>query len=915
MITKITQYTHSTITLSLVVLVLAFAILPDLFSASRLAAQSLNQPQETEEATSDRVVDTTTNEFWYINTAIAEIAFEGLQLIDTNDISGVYQPYVGRPFSNDLLTELQRRLYALDYFDEIVVVAEDASDGAQESVRLVFRVVENPVVENISFEGNERIADNLLRDETVLKNEDILTNVKIRSDLNALNQFYIGRGFPLVKITERIEDGSSALRKNIIFEIVEGNQSLVREIVFEGNTNVGSGALLGAMKTKTQSLFERGELSEAVLEQDRIGIEEYYRERGYIDAQVLNIVRESELDEEGSRLFYSFIITVEEGPQYKFGEISFEGNRIYSTEELEAEIRIRSGEIFNIRRLESDFQRVANLYYDNGYIFNSIQRREMRDTENNIVSYVIEIIERDRAHIESIILRGNTKTKDHVILRELPFETGEVFNATKIREGILNLYNLQYFGQVLPETPQGSTEGLMDLVINVEEGQTADIRFGLAFGGGGEFPISLQLGWQDRNFLGEGFTFGADLEVSFSTQQVSLTFVEPWLADEPWSLRTDLTFSRASITGIPQDILQPIFPDNASDPLPDPFTGAYLFSRTTTYNGVTYNAGDPFPGAPTAAQVSSFNLVTDYDYAGGVSAAIPEEYLMNYVLWGVGLGVSTGYRFATSIGRIRVGGGLATNIEFIEYDRTIYRPLDQQLRDGWNRLSLVNKLIVRLALDDRDLFYNPSSGYYVGQVLTFTGGLLFGDRHYIRSDTKGELYFTLFDVPVSEEWNFKWVLGFQTLFSAIFPHFYVPPRYSSQPQPIAATQELLYIDGVFFGRGWPLQRNGEALWDSIVELKMPIVERVIWLDLFFESAALWNDLEDVVSTNLLETMRFTFGGGVRFTIPQFPIRLYLAKRFRIVNGAVEWQTSPLFNGENTPGGGIDLVFSIGTDLF
>ena len=209
---------------------------------------------------------------------------------------------------------------------------------------------------------------------------------------------------------------------------------------------------------------------------------------------------------------------------------------------------------------------------------------------------------------------------------------------------------------------------------------------------------------------------------------------------------------------------------------------------------------------------------------------------------------------------------------------------------------------------------NPSSGYYLAQVLTLTGGFLFGDRHYIRSDSRGELHLTLFDVPVSEAWNFKFVLGIQSLFSLILPQFYIPEEFADNPQPVASSQDLLYLDGVFFGRGWPRELDGEALWDSIVELKMPLAEQIIWLDLFFEAAALWQDVDSITGTTLEENLRFTFGGGIRFTIPQFPIRLYLAKRFRVRNGVVEWEPGAIGGNPNDPLSGVDFVFTIGVDL-
>ena len=120
------------------------------------------------------------------------------------------------------------------------------------------------------------------------------------------------------------------------------------------------------------------------------------------------------------------------------------------------------------------------------------------------------IVERPRAHIENITVKGNTKTKDKVILREIPLEPGDVFSKAKFVEGIGNLYNLQYFTTVTPETPRGSTDGLMDLVLNVEEGKTADISFGLSFSGTANFPISAQIKWTEKNFMGTGQTLGLD---------------------------------------------------------------------------------------------------------------------------------------------------------------------------------------------------------------------------------------------------------------------------------------------------------------------------------------------------------------------------------------------------------------------
>ncbi len=887
--------------------------------AAQEAQPAEAQPETVQPEEEPSAEEETEDDQWFLDKPITDIEFRGLTVTRPSDLTAVTNQFIDRPFTFALLQDIQRRLYALDYFSELTPTAEDVDPRGtrREEVRIVFAVVENPIVDSIEFDGNQRLSNGLLREEVVLKVGDIVTPVKLRSEQAALIQLYKARGFPDVEISYDVEYENEGSARQIVRFIIEENQQLVvQSITFDGNNSLSNAALTGVMMTKQQSLFNRGELDPLGLEQDKQLLEAHYQSKGYIDAQIIDIEENIiESDDDDNRVYYELHVIIDEGPQFMLGTIEFFGNEIYDTEELTEVLQMKEGDLLDLRRFEADYQRVVNLYYDNGYIFNTILQNELRSEEQeNIVSFRIDIVERPRAHIENIIIRGNTKTKDRVILRELPFETGEVFNASQVRRGILNLYNLQFFGNVLPETPLGSEEGLMDLIINVEEGQTADIRFGFAFGGTSDFPVSLQLGWQDRNFLGNGHTFGADIIATFSQQRISLNFVEPWLADQRVSLGVNLDLSHTVVSGLPQDILPPIFDDTDTDAVPDPFTGQYVFRNDTTYNGQRYRAGEPFPTVPTQEQINDNGLVTDYVFAGGSTAAIPTEYLLTYDIWSAQLGVSTGYRIPTAIGQIRIGGGVSTNLEYIDYNSDVYRPFDPLVRNGLHTVGLINRLFVRASLDDRDLFYNPSSGYYLAQVFTLTGGFLFGDRHYIRSDSRGELHLTLFDVPVSEAWNFKFVLGIQSLFSLILPQFYIPEEFADNPQPVASSQDLLYLDGVFFGRGWPRELDGEALWDSIVELKMPLAEQIIWLDLFFEAAALWQDVDSITGTTLEENLRFTFGGGIRFTIPQFPIRLYLAKRFRVRNGVVEWEPGAIGGNPNDPLSGVDFVFTIGVDL-
>lgn len=858
------------------------------------------------------------NDDWYVGQTIVDIRFRGLQSVNESELQPIIAPFIGQEFTERRFLDLQRRLYALDYFVNIVSEAVRPSEGG--GVILRFTVTERPTADEVRFVGNRKVRTNDLLDTVVLKAGDMITLNKRRLDEEALRSLYLERGYPDVGITSRVEESrvGDETEYTVIFEISEGEQVTIQEIRFSGNNFASDSTLRGQMDSKAQNIFNSGVYQQRVLEGDRLRIERYYQERGYVDAAVVDIVEEAVRDEEDERTYLILTIYVEEGSRYTFGGIEFEGNTIFADDELGEFFRLREGDTLNNTRLVQGIQSVQDLYWQNGYIFNQFQVDEDRDEELLSIAYTMSIIERDRAHIEEITVRGNEKTEDYVILREIPVVEGDVFSVARIREGVQNLTNLQYFSAISPENLPGSVDGLTELVINVEEQTTADIRFGVVFGGAGDFPASGQIKWQDSNFLGRGQTFGVETQISPVTQLLSVNFLERWLAGRRWSAGFNFTIDRSMQSGVPQDILYPVFTADDENAVPDPYEGYYVFSEETEYDGSTYNPGQPFPGVPSEDQISDLDLVTDYAYAGGL-AAIPDSYLMSYTDWSISLGANTGYRFRTAIGNLNLSTSLQSTLNYVGYEPTEVRPFDEELRANLRNWQLVNKWAMRSVLDRRrGLALSPSSGYLLSQGVTFAGGFLFGDRHYIRTDSSGDLYFTLWDVPLFEQrdWNWSWkmVLALHSGISFVLPTFWVPPAFAELEQPIAGA-DLLRTDGMFTARGWDPITGGEALWDSYLELRMPIVEQFIWLDSYFDAAAIWEDPSEIGRLGI-DNMRFGFGSGVRFTIPQFPIRFYLTKRFTIdEDGTVQWQQGDLFNWNDRPNGGLDFVFSIGTDLF
>ncbi len=830
---------------------------------TQAATPQAASPQAPEQAPQD----------WFWGKTISAVQWEGLSHADRRELDAVTRTYIGKAFTEDLWLELQSKLYELDWFDKIEPTAIP-TDAAKTKIVIKFVVAEKSWVESVKVTGNSGLRSGEILDVVTTKSNDIYNASKSRIDELAVRRLYLEKGYPDAKVSSSTRTGSSAKAVIIVLSVVEGSQVAVKELRFSGNSAVSSQTLKGLMGLKEAGFLQSGTFQESKLEEDKGKIIDYYRGRGYVDAKISDTIRSLEKDSKNGRTYLVLTLVVSEGREWSYGGVTFEGNRIFPTSKLAPLVFQKTGAILNYRKLLQDKQRVDDLYYESGYIFNSIELVEQRDDEKGIISYTIKIAERDRAHIESIAFKGNKKTKEFVLYRELPLEVGDIFSKAKIVEGLRNLYNLQYFSAVEPEMFPGSADDLMKLVVSVEEQSTADIQFGITLSGFGQpdtFPVSGLIKWNDRNFLGNGQTFGVELNASPDTQSITFSFGDPWLFGKRLSGSVDLAFAHKSLkTG--QDIIGPIYKDG----VPDPFD-----ATTNTWNG----------------SISS----------------IPSSFLMPYDSWSFSLGLSTGYSFRTPLGDVGVGGGTSTSLNMKTWDDSKYRPAAEKLRDSLNLWQLGNKLIARGYLNELDFWYNPGKGYYLSQRFTWAGVFPGEYQQYIKSDSKFETYATLFNVPVFQGWSFKWILGGHSGFSALMP---------KPGTALLVDEDWLYLDGTFNTRGWTslYGMQGTSMWENWIELRMPLFDQFLWVDGFFDSGAMATGVglvnmaattpfEDATHPNFTHLswndMAMSIGWGFRFTIPQFPFRFYFAKRFTYDGSEFHAKTKT----------GFDFVISITQPLF
>ncbi|MDR3276103.1 MAG: outer membrane protein assembly factor BamA [Treponema sp.] len=798
---------------------------------------------------------------WPQGKAIEDIVFEGLNHVSAQELRGVVEPFIGRPYTDSLFLEIQGRLYALEYFD---LLSPNLEVSASQGVIIRFKVTERSIISSISFTGNSGLRQTELLGTITIKVGDVVLPLKISVDEAALKILYLEKGYPDIKVSSELRDngnGSMAL----IFRIEEGDKITVAGFVFEGNTVFSGRTLTGQLSLKAKGLFVDGAFQESKLTADIATLTQYYHDRGYIDAKVTDVIRNISKDSQGNN---SLTITfkIEEGRLYTFGGFNFEGNVVFPTDQLDKLISSKTGEAISARKVEEDFQRVSDLYYENGYIFNTINREEIRNTETGVISYKIVIVERGRAYIEHIYIVGNTKTDEEVILREIPLEPGDIFSKSKIVEGLRNLYNLQYFsGNIIPEIYQGSADNLMDLVITVEEISTTDLNFGMSFSGSSDpdaFPISLTLGFADRNFLGKGNSITAQGSAATDSQSLVLGYTQNWLFGVPLSMGVNFAVQHKKQVA---------------------FMGNLLFEG---------NEDDAFP--------NGFNSYSEYRSANKTPAS---EYLMPYDQVTLSLGVSMGYRWLTPVGNLGLGSGISSAWDMKSYDADLYRPFDPLLRLGNKEFTPALSFYAMVYLDQRDIYYDPSNGYYVSQRLGFHGILPepMEREHYLRSDTKAEYFLTFLDIPITETYDLKFILGIHTGLSFIFPQPWGP-----QTNFIEQANQLA-IDGVFNARGWTGRQlfTGNALWENWLEIRIPVVPGLLAVDIFFDAAALKPTPTAFFSEFHIQDMYFSLGFGIRLAIPQLPLRLMLGRRFYVdESGKVKWPEGNAFDGA------LDFIFSV-----
>ncbi len=461
---------------------------------------------------------------------IREIQIEGTQRIEPETVRSYMRVNPGDRFDPARLDRSLKNLFSSGLFADVTL--------RQEKEILVVTVVENPIVNRISFEGNDRLDDDTLSSEITLRPRVVFTRTKVQNDVQRLLEIYRRSGRYAATVEPKVIQLSQN-RIDLAFEIREGAQTTIEAINFIGNRHFSDSDLLDEITTE-ESGFMSFLSSTDTYDPDRLAFDRellrrFYLNEGYADFRAVSVLAELIPSREG----FIVTFTVEEGERQKFGRID-----IVTTlpdldpESLRGHLIPEEGEWYSAEQEEETVQALTEAVGNLGYAFVDIRAKLERDRENRIIHATFNIDEGPKVYVERIDIEGNVRTLDRVIRREFRLVEGDAFNTSKMRRSRQRIQNLGYFQTAKVESIPGSTADRAVIRVEVEEQSTGDLTFGVGFSTSG--GVLGNVGLQERNFLGRG----QDVRVSstLSTEQTAFnfSFTEPYFLGGNVSAGVDL---------------------------------------------------------------------------------------------------------------------------------------------------------------------------------------------------------------------------------------------------------------------------------------------------------------------------------------------------------------------------------------
>jgi outer membrane protein insertion porin family len=595
------------------------------------------------------------------------IEVQGNKRIETATVLAKIKTREGAIFSPSVIKDDIKVLYQLGHFEDVQVKTE----GFESGLKVIFVLKEKPLIREISFEGNDELTTEKLKEGLTLLPRTAFNLQLINENAEKTRLKYQEEGYydaVVVPVISELRGGD----RSVVFYIEEGEKIKLKDVVITGNKAIPTKEIKAALKTQEHWLFsflgKSGTLRTEDLREDTETIKNLYFNQGYIQVLVDEPViqpkqytfREcyfwGELKTFTRRSELVVSINLKEGDQFRIGSITFKGNQILTLDELTKETKLVKGNIFSRDVLRQEVNRIIDRYDSIARPFANVVPLFNIDPEKKTVAITIDIQEGGEVRIGRIDISGNSKTRDKVVRREMRLDEGDLYSKKALKRSYERVNNLNFFETVelLPERRQ--QEPIMDLNVKVKEKLTGTMSIG-----GGYSSVDKLVGIAEvtqGNLGGRGQLLKFKTQVGGTRTLFVLSFMEPYLFDMPVYGKVD------------------------------------LYNQTQDYDGYKLKS-------------NGFGLATGKSYG---------EYVSSSLRYSLDSSLVTDYTTTNDVttGEITTGN----------------TSLDEQLSTYGPRIT-TSALTWSLARDSRDFYLDPKSGSKNSVYVKYAGGPLGGDTNFV----------------------------------------------------------------------------------------------------------------------------------------------------------------------------------------
>lgn len=479
------------------------------------------------------------------------IEFEGTRSISDEAVLAHVKIKEGMPYDQTLVDQSIRALYSTGFYQFIQVKREPMTGGGS---RLVFQILPKYRISGIFYEGNSKVSTSKLKELSKLEEGQSLDDVKTKFAADEMRKHYREKGYADAVVDYAIQRDPELGSGTITFRISEGARLGISEITFTGNHSIKSGDLRDEMRTKERNWISwitgTGRYKEREFEDDLQLLREYYKDQGFLDVEI----PQAEVTfsyPTSSKMVIN--IQVYEGRRYYIGDISIEGNTLYPTDELFAQLTMQKGDIFSPTAVDKNAEVLKDYYGTVGYLDTVVRAERIPNLDTGNIDLKMSIRESEKFYVESINIQGNTKTKSIVLLRELALAPGDVFDLVRMKNSEARLRNTGFFEEVNLAPEETGIPGRRNLRINVKEGRTGNLTFGAGFSSVESAVVFAELTQGNFDlfnyrsmFQGDGQKFRMRLSLGSKSNQALIAFEEPWLFERELAFGFELFRSESS---------------------------------------------------------------------------------------------------------------------------------------------------------------------------------------------------------------------------------------------------------------------------------------------------------------------------------------------------------------------------------